>query len=68
MWQFRGQQRPSFAIEPKDGQESVWDYPRLIECYIDHERVRPKPGGFYGGWITNEIVGPWKGEPGTHGW
>lgn len=29
------------------------------------ERVRPQPGGFYGGWITSEIVGPVKGEPGT---
>lgn len=171
MWKFRGQQRPSFAIEPSDGQESVWDYPRppkcvddartitvrwgeleiakstrciriletaspptmyippsdvnlelfstsvgntfcewkgaatywslhaagpagkhvgwsyddpspsfvsiksylsfypgKIECYVDGERVRPQPGGFYGGWITNEIVGPCKGEPGTGGW
>jgi uncharacterized protein (DUF427 family) len=37
-------------------------YPAHLECYIDDERVRPQPGGFYGGWITNEIVGPVKGE------
>ena len=37
-------------------------YPAHLECYVDNERVRPQPGGFYGGWITNEIVGPVKGE------
>lgn len=164
-WEYVGQKRPSFAIEPKKGQESVWDYPRppkldqdsreiivkygdvivanstsairiletaspptfyipssdvhfkwlqrttqtsrcewkgeaiywdliiygqiihqagwsyqtpfedylaiaeylsfypgKLECYVDGERVRPQPGGFYGGWITDEIVGPVKGE------
>jgi uncharacterized protein (DUF427 family) len=43
-------------------------YPGRVECYVDGERVRPQPGGFYGGWITDEIVGPVKGEPGTGGW
>jgi hypothetical protein len=43
-------------------------YPALVECYLDGERVRPQPGVFYGGWITNEIVGPYKGDPGTDGW
>jgi uncharacterized protein (DUF427 family) len=37
-------------------------------CYVDGERVEPQPGGFYGGWITKDIVGPFKGEPGTLGW
>ncbi|UCH84750.1 MAG: DUF427 domain-containing protein [Candidatus Latescibacterota bacterium] len=37
-------------------------------CYVDGERVTPQPGGFYGGWITKNIVGPFKGEPGTMGW
>lgn len=37
-------------------------YPAKVECYVNGERVRPQPGGFYGGWITNEIVGPVKGE------
>lgn len=164
-WEYFGQQRPDFAIKPKKGQESVWDYPRppkidhdsrnviikygnvdivkttsairiletaspptfyippvdinfnmlqstnnssrcewkgeanywdlivygqiihqagwsykkpfedyteiggylsfypgKLECYVNGERVRPQPGGFYGGWITDEIVGPIKGE------
>jgi hypothetical protein len=30
--------------------------------------VRPQPGGFYGGWITSDVVGPFKGAPGTLGW
>lgn len=170
MWEYRGQKRPSFAVEPRPGQESVWDYPRppkivadnrpvkvindglviahstetiricetaspptfyippedinwtklvpvpgssfcewkgrakywglaedqthrpvawsyespstrfleirshvsfypgLIACYVDGERVQPQPGEFYGGWITSDVVGPFKGEPGTGHW
>lgn len=167
-WSNRGQERPSFAIEPGPGQESVWDYPRppavvadsrlvevhagetliarsseairvletshppsfylppesvmpstlvsvpgrshcewkgqaeylglsphgspvawrynapypdfrlwagyvsfypdAIECRVDHELVRPQAGGFYGGWITNDVVGPFKGDANTSGW
>ena len=43
-------------------------YPGRVECTIDGERVRAQAGGFYGGWITNEVVGPFKGDPGTTGW
>ena len=43
-------------------------YPGRVECYVDGARVRPQPGGFYGGWVTDEIVGPMKGEPGTGHW
>ncbi len=176
MWKFNGQQRPSFALETSDGQESVWDYPRppicepetrqvivslrdteiarsarairvletaspptvylpqedirlnllqraagssfcewkgtatywslvlptgqlknvgwsydgtgsassndrfsqirgylsfypaLVDCFLGDEKVRPQPGGFYGGWVSHEIIGPYKGEPGTSGW
>jgi len=171
MWQFTGQERPDFAIEPGPGQESVWDYPRppalvaspatvsvrtgqhllaettaakrvletaspptyylppealtpgslvavpgtttfcewkgaasywalasdpagqpvawsypeptpafaeirdwlcfypnRVECYVGKERVRAQEGGFYGGWVTDSIVGPYKGEPGHGHW
>ena len=169
MWNYRGQKRPDFAIEPGPGQESVWDYPRppvakrcarvveirsgeiviartqqsyrlletaspptyylppddldwdqlvetagssicewkgaaeyfalpadpelpvawryprprarfemlrdfvsfypgRVECFVDGERVQPQPGRFYGGWITADVVGPFKGEPGTGHW
>ena len=43
-------------------------YPGLVECRLAGELVRPQPGGFYGGWMTDEILGPVKGEPGTGGW
>jgi uncharacterized protein (DUF427 family) len=38
------------------------------EATVDGERVTPQPGHFYGGWITSEIEGPFKGEPETMGW
>jgi uncharacterized protein (DUF427 family) len=44
-------------------------YPgRMDACYVDDERVQAQAGDFYGGWITSEIVGPFKGAPGTRGW
>lgn len=44
-------------------------YPgKMDACYVDGERVQPQPGDFYGGWITGDIVGPFKGEAGSHGW
>lgn len=41
---------------------------RVDEATVDGETVRPQPGGFYGGWVTDDVVGPLKGEPGTEGW
>lgn len=41
---------------------------RLDECWVDEQRVVPQPGAFYGGWITPDVVGPFKGGPGTTGW
>lgn len=43
-------------------------YPGRLSCSVDGQRVRAQAGGFYGGWITDEIVGPFKGEPGTSHW
>ncbi len=43
-------------------------YASALSCFVDEERVRPQPGGFYGGWITDELVGPFKGEAGSGGW
>lgn len=37
-------------------------------CLVDGEVVEAQPGGFYGGWITRDLVGPFKGGPGSHGW
>lgn len=174
-WRYRGGARPSFAVDPRDGQESVWDYPRppaavpdarlvvvrarhgddrttiaettrsirvletaspptfylprddvaldrleatpgssrcewkgeaaywsvvagglridrvawsypepfsefdwirryiafhpsRLECTLDGEPVRPQPGRFYAGWVTDELAGPFKGEPGSEAW
>ena len=41
---------------------------RMDACFVDGERVVPQPGGFYGGWITSAVVGPFKGGPGSRGW
>jgi uncharacterized protein (DUF427 family) len=43
-------------------------YPGSLDCYLGDERVQAQPGRFYGGWITSDIVGPCKGEPGTGHW
>jgi len=44
-------------------------YPALMDaCFVGEELVRAQPGGFYGGWITNDVVGPFKGPPGTNAW
>ncbi len=44
-------------------------YPgRMDACTVDGEPVQAQPGDFYGGWITSNIVGPFKGGPGTMGW
>jgi len=41
---------------------------KMDACWVDGERIQPQPGGFYGGWITADVVGPFKGGPGTRGW
>ena len=39
-------------------------YPALMDaCWVNEERVVPQQGGFYGGWITSDIEGPFKGDP-----
>ena len=35
---------------------------------VDGETVLPQPGGFYGGWVTSSVTGPFKGVPGSQGW
>jgi uncharacterized protein (DUF427 family) len=44
-------------------------YPGAMDrCVVDGEVVVPQPGGYYGGWITSRVVGPFKGEPGSSTW
>lgn len=58
--------------EPWEGFEQlagyVSFYPGRVACFVNGERVRPQDGGFYGGWVTDRIVGPWKGAPGSGHW
>lgn len=57
---------------PLEGYESLAGrfsfYAGLVECYVAGERVAPQPGAFYGGWVTRDVIGPFKGEPGTQRW
>lgn len=53
---------PTAAFAPLAGWFAV--YPALMDgCWVDGERVLPQPGGFYGGWITDRVQGPFKGDP-----
>ena len=58
--------------KPLPGAEALADcitfYPANLTCTVGVEKVTPQPGGFYGGWITPELVGPFKGDAGTQSW
>jgi uncharacterized protein (DUF427 family) len=62
-----GYEQPSPAFAPIAGHLAFYAH-RMDECFVDGERVTPQDGGFYGGWITSRVVGPFKGGPGTRGW
>lgn len=58
---------------PSPGYASIRGYlafypSRMSACYVDDEQVVAQEGDFYGGWITSDIVGPFKGGAGTWGW
>ncbi len=57
---------PTPSFRPISGYFSF--YPSALKCYVGGERVRAQPGRFYGGWVTGELTGPFKGEPGTSHW
>ena len=59
--------------QPLPGYEAIRGYiafypGRVDEAWVDDERVMPQAGDFYGGWITSDVTGPFKGGPGTRGW
>ncbi|MGB0564012.1 MAG: DUF427 domain-containing protein [Spirulinaceae cyanobacterium] len=63
-WQYP-EPTPSFAAIS----ESIAVYPSQMDaCWVDDEQVQAQAGDFYGGWITSDIVGPFKGAAGTFGW
>lgn len=59
--------RPTTGFEAIAGAVAVMAAP-MDRCSVDGETVSPQPGGFYGGWITSTVAGPFKGIPGSHGW
>jgi uncharacterized protein (DUF427 family) len=60
-------EQPSRGFEAIAGHLAF--YPGRVDgCWVDDERVEPQAGDFYGGWITPDVVGPFKGGPGTRGW
>jgi uncharacterized protein (DUF427 family) len=59
--------------DPSPGYEAIRGavafYPaRMDACFVGDEAATPQPGGFYGGWVTADVSGPFKGAPGTSGW
>ncbi|RKR74961.1 DUF427 domain-containing protein [Frondihabitans australicus] len=58
---------PSPGYELLRDRVAVYAAP-MDECTVGGEVVTPQPGGFYGGWITKAVVGPFKGVPGSMGW
>lgn len=59
--------------DPTTGFEAIKDHicfyaSKMDQCYVDDELVQPQAGDFYGGWITSDVVGPFKGGAGTWGW
>lgn len=59
--------------DPRPGFEQLAGYisfypGRVDGCFLDEEEVTPQAGDFYGGWITADVVGPFKGGPGPWGW
>lgn len=60
-------ERPIAGFESIQGHLAFYAT-RVDACYVDDEAVQTQEGGFYGGWVTREIVGPFKGPAGTRGW
>lgn len=58
---------PAKGFEPITGYIAVYAS-KMDACYVDDEQVQAQAGDFYGGWITKDIVGPFKGGAGTWGW
>jgi uncharacterized protein (DUF427 family) len=60
-------------LEPMAGYEALAGHvafyaSRMDACFVDDERVQAQEGDFYGGWITSDVVGPFKGGAGTYTW
>jgi uncharacterized protein (DUF427 family) len=58
---------PTSGFDVLAGRVAVYPAP-MDACTIGGEVVTPQPGGFYGGWVTADLAGPFKGGPGSQGW
>jgi uncharacterized protein (DUF427 family) len=77
-WTLRVRDKPSAEAawsyeDPSPGYEAIRGHlafyvTRMDACFVDDERVQAQPGQFYGGWVTSEIIGPFKGGPGSTTW
>ena len=63
-WEYRD---PTPGFEALRGRVAIYAH-AVDECWVDDERVAAQEGSFYGGWITQDVTGPFKGGPGTAGW
>ena len=59
--------------DPASGYEAIRGYlafyaGKVDACFLDEERIQAQPGEFYGGWVSSEIIGPFKGRPGSENW
>ncbi len=62
-----GYPQPSPGFEPLAGAVAYY-CGRMDACFVGDEQATPQPGGFYGGWVTSRVVGPFKGVPGSSHW
>ncbi|MFD2587879.1 DUF427 domain-containing protein [Croceitalea marina] len=62
-WSYKNPFSPFEALK-----DYIAFYPQTLDCFIGDEKVRPQPGTFYAGWITDHLAGPFKGDPGTGHW
>ena len=62
-----GYENPAAGFESLAGKVAIYAS-RVDQCHVGDEVVMPQEGDFYGGWITSNIDGPFKGAPGTGGW
>jgi hypothetical protein len=60
-------ENPTPGFESLQGHVAFYAAP-FDRCSVDGETVIPQPGDFYGGWITSQVKGPFKGVPGSRGW
>lgn len=60
-------ERPSPGYEAIRGHLAFY-VGKVDECFVDDERVQAQSGEFYGGWVTSEVIGPFKGKPGSETW